>query len=152
MDADQPPTEFVASGAAPKRTRGRPSTGVKAARKSRAKVPRLMPCYVDMGGLSLTRPVRYDAGQQRYDLRDLFDLAYGSKKGYATSRRMTRLRVQGLFKGCEPGDDYGVVKWLDDPDANLNRVHARETATAAAAALQLRTTQGAHASERASAS
>lgn len=134
---EQPPSVTAAeSGAASRKGRGRPPLPDKAPRKSRAKIPRLAPSYVDMGGLSLRRPVRYDAGQQRYDVRDLLELAFPSKKGHATKRRMTKVRSKEPFK--EGGGDFGVVKWLDDPDANLNKGGERETATAPAAARMLR--------------
>lgn len=120
--AELPPIEGAVGGAALRRKRGRPASGgPKAPRKSRATVPRLTPCYVDMGGLTLQHSVRYDVGQQRYDLQDLFDLAYNSRRGYATSRRLRILRKRGLFKQGHTDSDHGLVKWLGDPDTNLNK-------------------------------
>ena len=136
--SEQPPSVAAAAkgGAASSKRRGRPPLPNKAPRKSRAKIPRLAPSYVDMGGLSLRRPVRYDAGQQRYDVRDLVELAFPSRRGHATKRRMTKLRTKEPFKG--DAAEHGLVKWLDDPDANLDKGGERETATAGAAARMLR--------------
>jgi hypothetical protein len=128
-------------GSAASRKRGRPAVAAKAPRKSRARVPRLVPCYVNMGSLSLNGAVRYDAGQQRFDMEDLLMLAYEGEKGYATSRRMAVLRRESFFKCDTAGGEYGLVKWLDDPSINLAKGRKRETVAATAAAKLLRETQ-----------
>ena len=145
----RPLIEAAEGGAAGCKRPGRPRKEDKAPRKSRATVAQVTPCFVDMGTLTLHSVIRYDAGQQRYDVEDLLDAAHFSAKGFATSRRMTKVRKSPDVK--EDGDEYGRVKWLEDPYADMARVKVRVTARAAAAAALLRQTVGQLRNARASA-
>lgn len=104
-------------------------------------IPRMKPCFVDMGTLSMHLTVRYDACNQRYDLQDLLDLACGNKLATATAARMAVLRRTELFalRSCTESP-YGIVKWLGNSGAEVSRQWKRETVKAAAATTLLRET------------
>lgn len=103
--------------------RGRPRVASKAARKPRGTVRRVVPCYVDMGTLTRMHCVRYDAGQQLYDLADVLTAAYQGKVA-TVNKKLAALKKSGAFAGpthafwgdhaWRAGTDVDKVKWTDD--------------------------------------
>lgn len=133
----------VATPLPPPRKRGRPTVARKAARQPRGKVRRVVPCYVDMGTLTREYAVRYDAGQQLYDLADVLTAAYDGKVA-TVNKKLTELKKGGAFAGpgqplwndqvpkWEPGSDVDKVKWTEDARGGGRGRHAcshRATAT-----------------------
>lgn len=110
-----------------RRGRGRPRVDPqdRAPRKSRAKVRRVVPCYVDMGTFTTRHHVRYDAGQQLYDLTDVLKVAYNGKLA-TVNKKIALLKKAGAFKpsgalwiaeNWQAGTDVDSVKWSDEEEA-----------------------------------
>ena len=120
-----PTSEGDAEVASEPRKRGRPRVDNQAPRKSRSKVRRVVPCYVDMGPYTREHVVRYDAGQQLYDLADVMVAAYRGRAS-TVHKAIGRLTKLGAFKeGSEfwkkqqwqAGIDFDKIKWTNDGDA-----------------------------------
>ena len=133
-DGDVPPDSSV-----PRRKRGRPTVETKAPRRARGKVRRVVPCYVDMGTLTRGHAVRYDAGQQLYDLTDVMHAAYNGSLA-TVYKKMSKLKKEGFFSGVvgeawaelELGlEDMTKIQWTDDCAAGRRRHACSHRATEA---------------------
>lgn len=120
---EAPPTDEGGDsevGASAARRRGRPRVDIKAARKSRSKVRRVVPCYVDMGMYTNEFAIRYDAGEQLYDVTDVMYAAYRGRAS-SVNRAISKLTKMGAFKkssglwaahGWREGSDVDKLKWV----------------------------------------
>ena len=125
--SESPPVEEEGdseTGASDARKRGRPRVDNKKARKSRSKVRHVVPCYVDMGVFTKEFAIRYDAGQQLYDLADVMNAAY-SGRASSVRRTIAKLNKMGAFKkggalwlaqGWQADTDFAKVKWAAADD------------------------------------